>query len=137
MTVSSDKPKVVYGEDVFPTDADKYLTVDSNEKLVKTSNYWSMVAGEAHLCQYKELVPCMYQLQIQLLEEQAGDAIVLVGCEFDGGITMYPYHEKVQPHYDYFASTIKAKGDLELIRFVLRGYDTSAAGQEQKHSRDA
>ncbi|EJK57718.1 hypothetical protein THAOC_22197, partial [Thalassiosira oceanica] len=118
MTVSSDKPKVVYGEDVFPTDADKYLTVDSNEKLVKTSNYWSMRAGEAHLCQYKRLVPCMYQLQIQLLEEQAGDTIVLVGYEFDGGITMYPYHERVQPHYDYFASTVKTKGDLESIRIA-------------------
>ena len=108
-------PKILYG-DALPTDADKYLTVDSPAKLVKTSNYWSVRDGAAHLCQYKRLVPCMSQLQKQLLDEHAEDAVELVDYDFDGGITMYPYNEKVQPHYDYFASTIKTKGDLESIR---------------------
>ncbi|EJK71818.1 hypothetical protein THAOC_06704, partial [Thalassiosira oceanica] len=90
----------------FPTDADEYLTIDSQDKLTRTRSWSSRLW----------LVPDMHQLQRQLLDEQAGNAIQLVGCEFDGGITMYPYHEKVQPHYDYFASTVKTKDDLESIR---------------------
>ena len=101
-TVREVKPLIKY---TFPSDASAYLTTDSPAKLVKT-----------YPCQYKSLVPRMSQLQQQLLDEQAGDAVELVGCDFDGGITMYPYNERVQPHYDYFASTIKTKGDLESIR---------------------
>lgn len=112
------RPGIIY---TFPTtDANEYLTVDSHDKLFRTSSYWSFQAREMQ--QYKRLVPRMSQLQKQLLAEQVGDAVQLVDAvqvdywDFDGGITMYPYHENVQPHYDYFASTIKMKGDLESIR---------------------
>ncbi|EJK62557.1 hypothetical protein THAOC_16825 [Thalassiosira oceanica] len=94
----------------FPTDAAEYLTIDSQDKLTTT---WSWSSRT-----YTWLIPDMHQLQKQLLGEHAGDAIKLVRCEFDGGITMYPYHEKVQPHYDYFASTVKTKDDLESIRIA-------------------
>jgi len=109
------KPTILYG-DAFPSDADEYLTVDSRDKLVYTSSYWTIRNGEVEHSEYTQLVPTMSRMQRNLLDEQEGDAVHLEHYAFDSGITMYPYHEKVQLHYDYFASSIKTKDGLESIR---------------------
>ena len=94
----------------FPTDADEYLTVDSHDKLIRTSTDWS---GES--CKW--LVPDMCRMQRNLLHGAGRKRVKLIDYRFnDDGITMYPYHEKLQSHYDYFASTIKSKINLESIR---------------------
>ena len=54
----------------------------------------------------------------RMLLQQDHKRLEVVRSEFQLGLTMCPYHHKLQPHYQYFAETVKNADGLEVLKIA-------------------